>query len=262
MPPSKGGKSAIDVAIEAARDAGDIIRSHFYAEKSVTFKAGRSNVVTDVDLLAEGRIKELLQGQYPGFGMMAEESADVRGDLPFTWIVDPIDGTRNYALGIPHFCVAIALARGDEVILGVIYDPMRDELFTAEKGGGACLNGSPIRVSAKTSLSESLVGFDLGYDAEIGQRMLSMTNSLWPGVTSVRIMGSAALGLAYVACGRLDLYFHFFLYPWDLCAGVVLVEEAGGVITEIEGQPIDIHSRTVLASNREVHRDFTDRVMR
>jgi myo-inositol-1(or 4)-monophosphatase len=158
--------------------------------------------------------------------------------------------------------VAIALARGEEVILGVIYDPMRDELFTAEKGEGACLNGSPIRVSTKTSLSESLVGFDLGYDAEIGQRMLSMTNSLWPGVTSVRIMGSAALGLAYVACGRLDLYFHFFLYPWDLCAGVVLVEEAGGVITQIEGQPIDIHSRTVLASNREVHRDFTDRVIR
>ena len=262
LPVSTSGKKAIDVAIEVAQEAGSIIVSRFHLDKSISYKAGRSNIVTDVDLLAEKCIIELLQRNYPDFGIITEESEAIAGDSPYTWIVDPIDGTRNYAFGIPHFCVCIALACDGEIVLGVTCDPIRHEMFRAEKGGGAFLNDVPIAVSDKTSLSVSLVSFDLGYDADIGQKMLGVTSALWPGVVSVRVMGSAALGLAYVACGRLDLYFHFSLYPWDLAAGTLLVSEAGGVVTEFEGLPISLSSRTVIASNKDVHRDFTKRVIR
>jgi len=262
LPVSTSGKPAVDIAIEAAKRAGDIIRSHFHSEKCISYKEGRSNIVTDVDVLAEDRIMSLLQREYPDFGIMTEESEDTVGASPYTWVIDPLDGTRNYAFGIPHVCVSVALARDGEVVLGVIYDPMRDELFRAEKDAGAFFNGCRMAVSDKASLSVSLVSFDLGYDADIGQKMLGVSAALWPGVVSVRVMGSAALGLAYVACGRLDLYFHYSLYPWDLAAGILLVREAGGVVTELEGQPISIHSRTVVASNEAIHRDFTKRVIR
>jgi myo-inositol-1(or 4)-monophosphatase len=261
LPVSTSGKPAIDVAIQVAEQAGEIIRSHFTADKCITYKEGRSNIVTDIDLLVDEWISEYLGEQYPAFGIMTEESEDTVSASPYTWVIDPIDGTRNYAFGIPHFCVSIALARGDEVVLGVIYDPMRKELYRAERGQGAFLNDRPMAVSDKESLSVSLVSFDMGYDADIGQKMLGVTAALWPGVVTVRVMGSAALGLAYVACGRLDLYFHFSLYPWDLAAGVLLVREAGGVVTELEGQPISIHSRTVVASNEAIHREFIKRVI-
>ncbi len=247
------------MAVQAVREAGDVIMAHFHGEKRISYKEGRSNIVTNVDVLAEGRITQILQQEYPHFSIMTEESADIAGDSPYTWIIDPIDGTRNYAYGIPHFCVALALARGEELLLGISYDPVRGELFRAEKGQGAFLNDSPIAVSTRTSLGESLVGFDMGYDAEIGQEILGVASALWPGVVSVRVMGSAALGLAYVASGRLDLYFHLTLYPWDLAGGILLVSEAGGVVTELDGQPVGIQSKSVIATNRDIHQDFMSR---
>ena len=247
------------MAVQAVREAGDVIMAHFHGEKRISYKEGRSNIVTNVDVLAEGRITQILQQEYPHFSIMTEESADIAGDSPYTWIIDPIDGTRNYAYGIPHFCVALALARGEELLLGISYDPVRGELFRAEKGQGAFLNDSPIAVSTRTSLGESLVGFDMGYDAEIGQEILGVASALWPGVVSVRVMGSAALGLAYVASGRLDLYIHLSLYPWDLAGGILLVSEAGGVVTELDGQPVGIQSKSVIATNRDIHQDFMGR---
>lgn len=259
LPLGGSGRGAYEVAVQAVREAGDIIMAHFHGEKRISYKEGRSNIVTDVDVLAEGRITQILQQEYPHFSIMTEESDDIAGDLPYTWIIDPIDGTRNYAYGIPHFCVALALARGEELLLGISYDPVRGELFRAEKGQGAFLNDSPIAVSTRTSLGESLVGFDMGYDAEIGQEILGVASALWPGVVSVRVMGSAALGLAYVASGRLDLYFHLTLYPWDLAGGILLVSEAGGVVTELDGQPVGIQSKSVIATNRDIHQDFMSR---
>ena len=260
LPLSKSGRGALEVALEAVREAGNVIMAHFPGEKRISYKEGRSNIVTDVDILSEEKIKALLQYEYPDFGIMTEESADIAGHSPYTWIIDPIDGTRNYAYGIPHFCVALALARGDELILGVVYDPVRGELFRAEKGNGAFLNDSPISVSTKTSLKESLIGFDMGYDADIGQEILGMASALWPEVVSVRVMGSAALALAYTACSRLDLYIHLYLYPWDLASGMLLIEEAGGVVTGLDGQRADIHSSTIIATNSEIHQDFMKRV--
>jgi len=262
IPVSASGRAAIEVATDAVREAGEVAVARFAGEKSISYKEGRSNVVTDVDLLAEERIVAVLRREYPDHGVMTEESDDIAGKSSYTWIIDPIDGTRNYAYGIPHFCVALALACDEEVVLGIIYDPVREELFRAERGAGAYLNDSPISVSDRQSLSVSLAAFDLGYDPDIGQKMLKVAGALWPEVAAVRVMGSAALGLAYVACGRLDLYFHFSLYPWDLAAGIVLIGEAGGAVTELEGQPVGIHSRTVVAANRQIHRDFVARVTR
>ncbi|HUU64345.1 MAG TPA: inositol monophosphatase family protein [Dehalococcoidia bacterium] len=259
LPLGRSGRGAYEVAVQAVREAGDIIMAHFHGEKRISYKEGRSNIVTDVDVLAEEKISALLQYEYPHFSIMTEESADIAGDSSYTWIIDPIDGTRNYAYGIPHFCVALALARGEELLLGISYDPVRKELFRAEKGQGAFLNDSPIAVSTRTSLGESLVGFDMGYDAEIGQEILGVASALWPGVVSVRVMGSAALGLAYTACGRLDLYIHLALYPWDLASGILLVSEAGGVVTELDGQPVGIQSKSVIATNRKIHQDFMGR---
>lgn len=262
VPASVSGRAAVEVADDAVRGAGEVITARLPGDKSISYKEGRSNVVTDVDLLAEERIIAVLRREYPDHGIMTEESEDIAGSSPYTWIIDPIDGTRNYAYGIPHFCVALALARDEEVVLGTIYDPVRGELFRAEKGSGAYLNDAPIAVSGRRSLAVSLAAFDMGYDPDIGQEMLKVAGALWPEVAAVRVMGSAALGLAYVACGRLDLYFHFSLYPWDLAAGIVIIGEAGGAVTEMEGRPVGIHSRTVVAANRDIHRDFIGRVAR
>ena len=260
LPLARSGQGAFEVANQAVREAGHVIMAHFHSEKRVSYKAGRSHIVTDVDVLAEEKIMALLQQEYPDFGIVTEESPNIVGDSSCTWIIDPIDGTRNYAYGIPHFCVALALVQKEEVLLGVIYDPVRDELFRGEKGKGAFLNDSPIAVSRMASLEAAVIGFDMGYDAEVGREMLAVASALWPGVQTVRVMGSAALGLAYAACGRLDLYFHLFLYPWDLAAGILIVGEAGGVITELDGTPVTIHSKRIIAANREVHEDFIRRV--
>jgi len=260
LPLAKTGRGALEVATEAVREAGSVIMAHFHSEKRISYKAGRSNIVTDVDLLAEEKIMSLLGEEYPSFGIITEESEGIAVDSPYTWIIDPIDGTRNYAYGIPHFCVALALAREGDVLLGIVYDPVRDELFRAEKGRGAFLNDSPIAVSVMTSLQESVIGFDMGYDVEVGREILGVASALWPGVRSVRVMGSAALGLAYAACARFDLYFHLYLYPWDLAAGILLVREAGGIITELDGQPAGIHSKSVIATNKAIHEDFMQRV--
>jgi myo-inositol-1(or 4)-monophosphatase len=141
-------------------------------------------------------------------------------------------------------------------LLGIVYDPLRDEMFSARKGNGATLNNSPIHITRRKTVQESLIGLDLGYVDEKGKRGLEFITSLWPEMYAYRIMGSAALGMAYTACGRLDLYFHFLLYPWELACGQVLVTEAGGVVTDLEGKPPKIGQGSVIASNKAVHADF------
>lgn len=256
MPLSRSGRGALEVTTQVASEAGNIIMGHFQGEKRISYKPGRSNIVTDVDLLSEARIIALLRDEYPDFGIITEESADIVGDSSYSWIIDPIDGTRNYAHGVPHFCVAIALAQGEDVVLGVIHDPVRQETFSVEKGQGAFLNGSLVAVSSRTSLETSLVGFDMGYNAERGRETLEVAGALWPGVGAVRVMGSAALGLAYAACGRLDLYINLSLAVWDLAAGMLLVREAGGLVTDPDGQPSTTRSDSIIAANQSVHKDF------
>jgi myo-inositol-1(or 4)-monophosphatase len=257
LPLSKSRQSAFDVARQAALDAGTIIMTNFSMRKDISYKKeGWRNIVTNVDLLAEKSITSLLKKEYPDFGIIAEESPEVKGRSPYTWIIDPLDGTRNYAYGIPHFCICIALANGDDVQLGIIYDPIRDEMFHAEKGKGAHLNGEPIFATKCESLKEALISCDMGYNPENGRKYIEIYTGLWPNVVATRLMGSAALGIAYTACGRLDLYFHVSLYPWDIAGGILLVREAGGVARRLDGQQVTYKNKDIVVSNKKVADEF------
>ena len=254
-PKSRSGKSTLDVAVEAAYLAGGIIRDRSRTEMSVSFK-GRNDIVTDVDLAAEKAVLDLLRQEFPDFGILAEESEPVDSGSPFTWVVDPLDGTRNFAQGIPHFCTVVALSYGDEPVVGVTYDPIREELFTAEKGKGAFVNGERLSISDSQQLSEALLGCDLGYVDEKAGLAIDLIRSLWPGIISLRLMGSSALGVAYAAAGRVDLYFHHSLSPWDIAAGLVLVREAGGAVVDKQGQPANLRTPSVIASNPQLVERF------
>lgn len=255
FPVSKSGDSALGVATEAARKAGEILKANFRQQRQVKFKS-RANIVTDVDLLSEKCLASTLLAEYPDHSIFSEESKPVLGNSSYKWILDPLDGTNNYSFGIPFFCIVIALVKNKEVLLGIIYDPLRDELFSAQKGKGAALNNSPIHVARKRTLKDALIGLDLGYVDEKGRKSLEFMLRLWPNMYAYRIMGSAALGLAYTACGRLDLYFHHLLYPWELACGALLVTEAGGVVTNLEGKPVKTWEGSIIASNNSIHADF------
>ena len=231
LPLSQSGQSALSVCETAARRAGQLVLSRFRTDIAVSLK-GRANVVTDVDLASERLILDYVAREYPDFGILSEESEPVPGSSPYTWVIDPIDGTRNFAEGIPHFCVVVAIAAGDTTVAGVTYDPVRDELFAAQKGAGAFLNGQRIRVSDRHNLGDSVMGFDLGYDFDQAKLLLEMASHIWPRVSGYRLMGSSALSLAYAACGRLDLYCHHSLSPWDIASGILLAQEAGGQVLD------------------------------
>ncbi|CAI8026987.1 Inositol monophosphatase [Geodia barretti] len=236
------------VALEATKAAGAIIREGWNSDREITFK-GRADIVTDIDVKAEKAVLEILTSAFPDFGILAEESSPIAGKSQYRWVVDPLDGTRNYAQSIPHFCTIVALADSDEVIAGVVYDPVREETFTAARGQGAFLNGSPISVSETTELSRSLLSFDLGYVDEKAGLAIDLLRSLWPGMYSVRLMGSAGLGVAYAASGRVDLFFHHSLSPWDIAAGLILAKEAGGRVVDRQGNDAGLFTPSVICSS-------------
>ena len=238
-----------------AVEAGQTLMTRLHSEKQVSYK-GRADLVSDVDKLVEHQVIEQLHGEFPHDGFLAEESEAVPTTSGYTWIIDPLDGTRNYILGVPFFCVLIALAKDDDVLLGLTYDPVRQEMFQAVKGGGAFLNGSPMHVSSKTELEEALLSYDLGYVDEKASRAIELVLHLWPNIQGTRMMGSAGLGLAYAACGRVDMYFHHHLSPWDLAPSLVLVPEAGGVVTDKYETPASLRSQSIIASGGVLHDRF------
>ena len=259
IPTSASGRSAIRVAREAARRAGEILVARFSGSVKVSYK-GRGNIVTDVDTEVEQEIFGILRREYPDMGLLGEESpGDARAESGYTWIVDPLDGTRNYASGIPFFSTVIGLALDGEVIVGVNYDPVRGDLFEAERGVGAFLNGERMAVSGRTRLADGIVGTDLSYNNEGAANGLDVIREIWPGMQTARIMGSAALGISYAAAGRTDLYYHHRLEPWDQAAGLLLVEEAGGVVTDRTGRRAGLYSDGLIASNKAMHAEFMRR---
>ena len=256
IPLSTSGRTALDVARDIALHAGGILLQRFDGDKNVRSK-GRADIVTDVDFEVEAYVLKRLAEEFPDHGHLAEETGGGGRDTsPFTWIVDPLDGTRNYAIGVPFFATTLALAHHGEVVVGVTYDPMRKDLFVAEKGRGAFLNDEPIHTSARTSIDACTLGTDMGYDDEMAGYALQLLNKLWPGMQAIRIMGSAALGLAYAASGRMDLYFHHHLAPWDIAAGILLGREAGAVVTNKNGEPIKLESPNILAASPTLHAEF------
>jgi len=255
LPLARSGSSALEVAVQAAEEAGKILLAHFGSEKEIRHK-GKGNLVTKADILSEKRIAELLKLEYPDHNILSEESNSSTPVAGYTWIIDPLDGTNNYVFGIPFFCTSIALARDEDILLGVTYDPLRDELFRAEEGHGTYLNDSAVQVSREGSLGASLVGLDLGYSDDRGKELLAIAGGLRRQVHCLRIIGSASLGLAYVACGRITLYLHRCVYPWDIAGGLLLVREAGGTVTDWQGQPASFDTKEIIVSNRELHQEF------
>ncbi len=255
IPTGISGRTAMDVAREVALEGGRILVERFHQAMEVSFK-GRGNIVTDVDTEVEAKVLGMLRDEYPDALFVGEESATVRADQGLVWIVDPLDGTRNYASGIPFFSIVVGLALDGEPLVGINYDPVRQDMFRAERGKGAFVNDDPISVSSKSTIEESVLGVDLSYNDEGAVSALNTVISLWPGMQTARIMGSSALGISYAAAGRTDLYFHHRLEPWDQVAGLLLVEEAGGVITDRSGKPAGLYSDGLVAANAILHAEF------
>ncbi len=255
LPTSTSGRSALDVARACAREAGRRARERFRQPQQITVK-GRGNLLTQTDLELERYLTESLLEEFPEHKVLSEETASGTDTSGWVWVVDPLDGTRNFVSGIPFFCINLALCRDSEPVVAVTHDPNHGETFWAERGAGAWINDEPAHVSAAPSVQQSVVGVDLGFDDPRGKAVLHLAHELFPGAQCLRIPGSAALGLAYAACGRYDLFIHHHLYPWDVASGILLVREAGGTITDHLGGPVTIASRTVIAGGASAHADF------
>lgn len=241
------------VAVEAAKKAGVLLAAHVGGPREISFK-GEINLVTEMDRRSEKIVVTMLNAAFPDHGILAEEGAYVENRSRFLWIIDPLDGTTNYAHGYPNFAVSIGLEEAGEIVAGVVYDPMRDELFTAIKESGAMLNGRPIRVSGTTSLIRSLLATGFPYDRVISpENNLKYFNRMIMASQEIRRSGSAALDLCAVAAGRLDGYWELKLHPWDVAAGYIIVREAGGVVSDISGSRSDIREKTIVASNGSIH---------
>jgi len=258
LPISKTGENAWDVAVNVARSAGEVLLSWWTREKEV-FGKGKYDIVTNVDQEAESHIRHEIQHYYPSHGFFGEEEAGADPEKGWVWIVDPVDGTRNYAAGVPHFSIVIALAKDGEVVTGVNYDPLHDEMFHAAAGRGAYLNEERIKVSERTSLQGASVGLDPSNgDPEGTVNTLQVIRKLWPNLMTTRMMGSSALGISYVACGRSDIYINHRLQPYDQAAGLILVEEAGGVITDRQGFRAGLYSDGVIACSSPMFEEFLE----
>ncbi|QYO65840.1 inositol monophosphatase family protein [Leptolyngbya sp. 7M] len=249
----------LNFAIETARDAGQLLLEKFGRITAVT-KKGDINLVTEADLASEELIIERIRSHFPKHGILAEESGssgDVNADAEWKWIIDPLDGTTNYAHGYPCFAVTLALEHCGEVIVGVTFDPTRNEMFAAEKGCGATLNGKSIRVSSTENLSDSLIVTGFPYDFKRKDDFASHLTAFLLNSRGVRRDGSAAIDMAYVACGRFDGFWEEGLNPWDMAAGKLLIEEAGGWITNYDGSAFSIYRPPILASNGRIHKEMS-----
>lgn len=247
--------SLLDSAKEIAREAGALL--HNYYERRVTFELkGEFDLVTEADRASEKLVVERLRSRYPAHGIVAEEGGGHSGTSEYRWYVDPLDGTTNFAHGFPMFNVTLAVERSGELVAGAIYDPLRDEMFAAEKGGGAYLNNHRIHVSKTARLQDCLVA--TGFPSR--KRHLSVNvhfyHQLAMATHGVRRGGSAAIDLAYVACGRLEGFWEFGLNPWDMAAGVLLVAEAGGTVSDMNGADHNLRSPHLLADNTAIHSEI------
>ena len=248
----------LNFAIETAREAGQILLEKFGRELNIS-KKGEIDLVTEADLASEKLIIERIKSYYPKHSILAEESGEMiiaDGANRWKWIIDPLDGTTNYAHGYPCFCVTLALEHDGEIVVGVTFDPTRNELFAAEKGKGATLNNKPIRVSDTEKLSESLIVTGFPYDFKGKENFALHLNDFLLKSRGVRRDGSAAIDLAYVACGRFDGFWEEGLRPWDVAAGVLLIEEAGGRVSYYDDSKFSVYAPPICADNGLIHAEM------
>ncbi len=253
-------KDFFQLCQRVARSAGAVIKRGAGRGLRIEFKRAR-DMVTQVDREAERVAIQIIHNTYPSHTIITEEKGLIGlADAEYVWYLDPLDGTTNFVHGFPVYGISVAIAHGSDLLAAAIYDPTRDELFSAYHGGGAFLNGRPIQVSSIPDLEHSLVatGFYYEHD-ELFQLNMTIWNEVYKKTQGLRRAGAAAIDLAYVAAGRLDGFWEFSLQPWDMAAGALLVLEAGGVVTHIDGSPFDIrysHQRHIMAANPHLHREL------
>jgi myo-inositol-1(or 4)-monophosphatase len=242
---------------EAAYESGKILSKNFGGKYKISSKVIVSNLVTEIDHRSEKKIISVIRKNFPDHSILTEESGKLSKDSEYQWIIDPIDGTVNYAHGIPLTCVSIAIEKNGDVIMGVVYNPMGCEYFFAEKGKGAYLNGKKILVSKNSSIEKSLLVTGFPYNsstfkpnpADLFKKFLMMN-------VPIRRLGSAALDLCWTACGRFDGFWEYNLNAWDVAAGKLILEEAGGRLSNFEGKKYSIYMKEILATNGKIHKNM------
>lgn len=240
-------------AVRAAQAAARLHQFYVGGELEIDTKSTDTDLVTKVDKLAEAKIREILLGAYPDHVVLGEEEGQPGGEARHRWIVDPLDGTLNYAHGFPFYCVSIALEVEGVIEVGVVLDSVRNELFTAMRGGGAYLNGAPIAPSREAVLKRAMLATGFAYDPGTQSENIGIFARVHPQVLSVRRPGAAALDLCYVAAGRLDGFWELKLNPWDVAAAMLVIREAGGTVTGASGAPYRLGERALIASNGHLH---------
>ena len=252
-----------EVLLKATLEAGKIIQRYFNGTFKINNKEGINNLVTEVDKFSEDKIIEIIREHFPGHSIISEEVGELIQDSDYQWIIDPIDGTVNFAHGIPICCVSIALKHKEDLLLGAVYNPMMNELFFAEKGKGATLNGIPIAVSTKTDFKKAclVTGFPYKWPESKEHPIKVFERFIMEGLP-IRRLGSAAIDLCWVACGRFDGFWEYNLSSWDVAAGYLIVQEAGGIITNFEGSPYNVFERETLATNGLIHAAMLEAINR
>ncbi len=242
------------ILLETIQLGGAVIRSNFHADYKVYSKATVNDLVTEIDKKAESVIIANIHKYYPDHQILSEEIGTMESSSEYKWIIDPIDGTVNFVHGIPICCVSIGVEKDGEVILGAVYNPMLEELFMAEKGQGATLNDRPIKVSAKDEIESSclVTGFPYRW-ADVEHDPVQVFETFIRQGLPVRRLGSAAIDLCWVACGRFDGFWEYNLNPWDIAAGYLIIEEAGGQVTNFKGEPYSVYDKQTLATNSKIH---------
>lgn len=249
----------INDILEISQIAGEIVREGFGKNFQIEYKTNEKNLVTEIDKKSEEAILEYISKKYPNHAILSEESGEHKNDSEYLWIIDPLDGTTNFAHGLPIFSVSIGLMKKNEIVAGVVYDVMQNIFYSAEKGSGAFANGNKITASNNDNLELSVLVTGFPYNvADNPDYAFERFTTLTKKARAVRRLGSAALDLCYVAKGVFDGFWEVSLFPWDICAGKLLVLEAGGSVTDFNGKEISVFAKQILASNKKVHQQMID----
>ena len=249
----------INDIIYIAKEAGQIVREGFNKNLKIEYKSNDSDLVTNIDKASEKLITDFIKKKYPSHGILAEEGGSIKNSSEYIWVVDPLDGTVNFAHGLPIFSISIGLQKDGKTIAGVVYDIPNDVLYSAEKDGGAYSNNEKIRVSENSNIAHSILVTGFPYNIrENPYNALEKFVALTKASRGMRRLGSAAIDFCYVAKGVFDGFWEVYLNPWDICAGKLIVEEAGGRVTDFNNNDISIHSKQILASNNKIHKDVVE----
>lgn len=249
----------IEGIIQISKEAGELIRNAFGKAHSIEFKTNELNLVTETDKASEKLITDFIRKKYPSHGILAEEGSEANRSAEYLWVIDPLDGTTNFAHGLPIFSVSIGLQKNGETIAGVVYDVMRDIVYSTEKNSGSFENGRRLQVSKNENLGHSMLVTGFPYDVKDNpDKAYERFIEFLKHARAIRRLGSAAIDFCYVANGAFDGFWEVSLHPWDLCAGKLIVEEAGGLVTDFDGNKIDIYSKRILGTNGSIHQKMID----